>query len=97
VNIIKEEVRMLDTPKKPGGMIELKIEFRAGLSKGRTEQKRLPLSWTLSNLKNLFSKTMKVPVNVICNLNLGPKAQLYRETRCHLVAIKRRSQGLVIL
>jgi hypothetical protein len=28
--------------------------------------KRLPVSWTLSNLKNLYSKTLKVPVNVQC-------------------------------
>jgi hypothetical protein len=47
-------------------MIELKIEFRGGPSKGKTELKRLPVSWTLSNLKNLYSKTLKVPVNVQC-------------------------------
>ena len=67
VQLIKEEVRQLDT-KKPGGMIELMIEFRAGLSKGRSEKKRLPVSWTLSNLKNLFSKTLKIPVNVFSTL-----------------------------
>lgn len=75
VQIIKEEVRQLDT-KKPGGMIELMIEFRAGLSKGRSEKKRLPVSWTLSNLKNLFSKTLKVPVNVSIVSYSGPKTKL---------------------
>lgn len=72
VKLIQEEVRMLDT-KKPGGMIELKVHYRGGLLKGKTELRRLPMSWTLSNLKNLFSKIIKVPVNVNPYFNIGPK------------------------
>lgn len=28
------------------------------------EQKKVPLSWTISNLKNFFAKVHKIPVNV---------------------------------
>lgn len=72
MNIIKEEVRQLDT-KKAGGMMMIKIEYRAGLTKGQTENKKLPLSWTLSNLKNLFSKTLKIPVKVLFVLTQSQK------------------------
>jgi hypothetical protein len=68
--IKKEEIKEV---KKPGGMVEIKLHFRGGVFEGRTEYKRLPLSWTLSNLKNLFSKTMKIPVNVHSIIYIGPK------------------------
>ena len=48
--------------KKPGGTCDVKVEIRSGPLAGTTQNKKVVLSWTLANLKNLFSKTMKIPV-----------------------------------
>jgi len=40
-------------------MIELQIEVVLTESKF---SKKVPLSWTVANLKNLFAKTLKIPV-----------------------------------
>ena len=46
--------------KKGTGMVHVTIEYKfTGLS----DKKKVPLSWTLSSLKNFISKTNKIPVN----------------------------------
>lgn len=48
--------------KKPGGTSDLRIEMRGGPMDGEVVSKKILLSWSISNVKNLFSKTMKIPV-----------------------------------
>ena len=43
-------------------MLELKI-FNKDLE--TVEVKKIPLSWTISSLKNFFSKTQKIPVGLM--------------------------------
>ena len=47
--------------KKGTGMIEVLIECKETES---VQKKKLPLSWTLSSLKNFFAKTLKIGVGV---------------------------------
>jgi hypothetical protein len=47
--------------KKGTGMIKLQI-YVSDL--GVTDEKKIPLSWTLASLRNFFAKTMKVPSNL---------------------------------
>ena len=63
----KEIVKIIhqDMPvniKKPGGMLDIKIEVRNGPLGETVSQKKVMLSWTLANLKNLIMKTMKYPI-----------------------------------
>lgn len=48
--------------KKPGGTCDVRVQMRSGPLAGTTQVKKVLLSWTLANVKNLFSKTMKIPV-----------------------------------
>lgn len=43
-------------------MVEVQIEYK---ETGSLDKKKLPLSWTVSSLKNFFSKTIKIPVNLL--------------------------------
>ena len=43
-------------------MVEVQIEYK---ETGSLDKKKLPLSWTVSSLKNFFSKTVKIPVNLL--------------------------------
>jgi hypothetical protein len=57
--LIKEEVK--DTENKKGtGMVEVEIYYK---ETGGTARKKVPLSWTLSSLKNFFSKTSKISID----------------------------------
>jgi hypothetical protein len=40
------------------------------------DYKRIPISWTIANLKNFFAKTIKVSVKVIKILNIETKIKL---------------------
>lgn len=48
--------------KKGTGMVEILIEYR---ETGSTDKRKVPLSWTLSSLRNFFSKTTKIPVGML--------------------------------
>ena len=48
--------------KKGTGMVEVLIEYK---DSGSLDKKKVPLSWTLSSLKNFFSKTLKFPVGLL--------------------------------
>lgn len=48
--------------KKGTGMVEVLIEYK---DNGNFDKKKVPLSWTLSSLKNFFSKTVKIPVGLL--------------------------------
>ena len=48
--------------KKGTGMVEVLIEYKDSDS---LDKKKVPLSWTLSSLKNFFSKTLKFPVGLL--------------------------------
>ena len=43
-------------------MVEVAIHY---LHTDSHATKKLPLSWTLSSLKNFFSKTAKIPINLL--------------------------------
>ncbi len=43
-------------------MVEVLIEYK---DSGSLDKKKVPLSWTLSSLKNFFSKTLKFPVGLL--------------------------------
>lgn len=43
-------------------MVEVLIEYK---DTGALDKKKVPLSWTLSSLKNFFSKTAKIPVMML--------------------------------
>lgn len=43
-------------------MVEILIEYR---ETGSTDKRKVPLSWTLSSLRNFFSKTTKIPVGML--------------------------------
>lgn len=53
-------------------MIEAFIEVKGD----KRIQKKLPLTWTLSSLKNFLAKTLKIPVGVIFKYNLDSKINL---------------------
>jgi hypothetical protein len=57
--IIKEEVKVNEV-KKGTGMVDIVIEYK---ETGLLDKRKLPLSWTVSSLKNFFSKTIKIPFN----------------------------------
>lgn len=59
--LIKEEVKATEN-KKGTGMVEVLIEYK---DTGALDKKKVPLSWTLSSLKNFFSKTVKIPVMML--------------------------------
>lgn len=59
--MIKEEVKVTEN-KKGTGMVEVLIEYK---DTGSLDKKKVPLSWTLSSLKNFFSKTVKIPVGLL--------------------------------
>lgn len=61
VELIKKD-EMPKNMKKPGGTCELKIEMRDGPMAGEIVYKKILLSWSISNVKNLFSKTLKIPI-----------------------------------
>ena len=44
--------------KKGTGMVKVKIYFEQLES---TDERKIPMSWTLVNLKNFFAKTIKIP------------------------------------
>lgn len=48
--------------KKGTGMVEILIEYK---ETGLLDKKKLPLSWTISSLKNFFSKTIKIPFGML--------------------------------
>ena len=39
-------------------MVKVKIHFQ---ELGSTDERKIPMTWTLANLKNFFAKTIKVP------------------------------------
>ena len=47
--------------KKGTGMVKVKIHFEELDVK---EDRKLPMTWTLANLKNFFAKTTKVPAGM---------------------------------
>jgi hypothetical protein len=47
--------------KKGSSLIEVLIRNQVT---GVEEKKKVPLSWTISNLRNYFAKVHKIPVNV---------------------------------
>lgn len=51
-------------------MIEILIKNKETES---VDQKKVPLSWTISNLKNYFAKVQKIPVPVLIFNNLDAK------------------------
>jgi hypothetical protein len=56
-------------------MVEVILEYK---DTGLVEKKKLPLSWTLSSLKNFFSKTIKIPVGmqkVLCQIEATYNAE----------------------
>lgn len=59
-DIIKNQVKQTEI-KKGTGMIKLKIYVH---DLAVTDEKKIPLSWTLASLRNFFAKTMKVPSNL---------------------------------
>lgn len=48
--------------KKGTGMVEVMIYYK---ETEFLDKKKLPLSWTVSSLKNFFSKTIKIPVGML--------------------------------
>ena len=48
--------------KKGTGMVQVSIENKEN---GANTSKKIPLSWTLSSLRNFFVKTTMIPVNEI--------------------------------
>lgn len=48
--------------KKGTGMVDIVIEYK---ETGFVDKKKLPLSWTVSSLKNFFSKTIKIPFGML--------------------------------
>jgi hypothetical protein len=50
--------------KKGTGMVEITIEYNFNNSYS-IDSKKMPLSWTVSSLKNFFVKTLKVPVQML--------------------------------
>lgn len=61
MEIIKKD-EMPKNLKKPGGTCDLRIEMRGGPNNGEVTSKKILLSWSVSNVKNLFSKTLKMPI-----------------------------------
>lgn len=58
--------------KKGTGLIEILIKNKDTES---VERKKVPLSWTISNLKNFFAKVHKIPVGVIYSLSQMQKLE----------------------
>lgn len=69
--IIKEEVEQ-NIIKKGTGLVEILIKNK---DMDSVERKKVPLSWTISNLKNYFAKVHKIPVGVHNINKLDSKAR----------------------
>jgi hypothetical protein len=44
--------------KKGTGMVKVRIYFE---ELGSTDERKIPMTWTLANLKNFLAKTTKIP------------------------------------
>lgn len=55
--IIKNEVKQTEI-KKGTGMVKVKIHFEELDSH---DERKIPMTWTLVNLKNFFAKTIRIP------------------------------------
>lgn len=47
--------------KKGTGMVKVKIYFE---ELQLTDEKKIPMTWTLASLKNFFAKTIKMPAGM---------------------------------
>jgi hypothetical protein len=62
--------------KKGTGLVEILIKNKYTESE---DNKKVPLSWTISNLRNYFAKVHKIPVNVLQSLCS------YKNLKCKLI------------
>ena len=60
--------------KKGTGMVEITIEYNFANAYS-IDSRKMPLSWTVSSLKNFFAKTLKVPVGVLKLTSFADEAE----------------------